>query len=272
MKIITLFLILILCLNSFAQSPYKDPTWTLDGGLLLGTVGLKAIASMTEKNVKTLSIEQVNDLNKNDLNWLDKGAASQNSEFARNSTGVVTISSFIVPAFLFTSSKVRSDWGRFSLMYLETFELSAALTDVVKNMAQRIRPYVYNPEYPIKGYDDLEFDDKIDNKDANKSFFSSDVSLAFALATFTSVVYNDYYPDSKMKPYIQVGTYAYASFVAYLRYASGWHYPTDIIAAALVGSSIGYLVPYIHRNEKISIGTSYRPENNAPMFNLSLHF
>ena len=39
----------------------------------------------------------------------------------------------------------------------------------------------------MEGYSDLEFDSKINNRDANKSFFSSDVSLAFTMATMTSM-------------------------------------------------------------------------------------
>jgi membrane-associated phospholipid phosphatase len=272
MKKVIILLTLILNSTLFAQSPYKNPSWTLDGGLLLGAVGLKGIISAIENNVKTLTLEQLNNLNREDVNRFDRNATHQNSEFARNNTGFVTMGSFVVPAFLFTSSKVRSDWGRFSLIYLETFLLTGGITDVVKNLAQRTRPYVYNPDVPLDGYDYKEFDNKVDNKDAHKSFFSSDVSLAFSLATMTSIVYNDYYPDSKLKPYVWGGTMAYAGFVAYLRYACGWHYPTDIISAALVGSTIGWLIPYLHKNDGLSVGTSYQPHNNTPMVMFSFRF
>ena len=255
--LIMVLILLILSSTIFAQSqyksPYNKPSFVLDGGLFLGVVGLATINKATEDNVKTLSLTEVNNLGRDGLNAFDRNATYQNSKFARDNTGIVTMASFAVPALLFTSSKVRSDWSTFSLMYLETFALTGALTNVAKNVVQRTRPYVYNPDYPLHGYDDLDFDDKVDNQDANKSFFSSDVSLAFSLATMTSIVYSDYYPDSKLKPYVWGGTMAYASFVAYLRYASGWHFPTDIVSGALVGSAIGWLVPYLHRNTDVSM-------------------
>jgi len=254
------------------ESPYQDLSWTLDGGLLLSAVGLKAIASATESSVKMLSLEDVTNLNKDDLNWLDKSATSRNSEFARNTTGAATIVSFFVPALLLWSSKVRDDWGTFTLMYLEIFALSATVADVAKNLAQRTRPFVYNPDVPLEGYDDLEFDDKVDNKDANKSFFSSDVAIAFALASFTTTVFNDYYPNSKLKPYVNVGTGLYAAFVAFLRYDSGWHFPTDIIAGAVVGGTIGWLVPSLHKNNNVSVGMSYQPNIESNLFTISYRF
>ena len=92
------------------------------------------------------------------------------------------------------------------------------------------------------------------------------------MATMTSMVYDDYYPDSKWGPWIKVGTFSYAAFVSYLRYASGWHYPTDIIAGALVGSTIGWLIPYLHKNDRIVIGTSYQPVSDTPMIMFSYRF
>jgi membrane-associated phospholipid phosphatase len=265
--LLTVLIFLIISSTIFAQSqyksPYKEPSWALDGGSILGAFGFAAIDKATADNVKTLLLAEVNNLSRDDLNAFDRNATYQNSKFARNNTGIVTMASFAVPAFLFTSSKVRSDWRSFSLMYLETFALTGAITNVAKNVVQRTRPYVYNPDYPLYGYDDLDFDDKVDNQDANKSFFSSDVSLSFSLATMTSIVYSDYYPDSKLKPYVWGGTMAYATFVAYLRYASGWHFPTDIISGALVGSAIGWLVPYLHRNADVSIGASYQQDINV---------
>jgi membrane-associated phospholipid phosphatase len=41
--------------------------------------------------------------------------------------------------------------------------------------------------------------------------------------------------------------YAGALSVASLRVAAAKHFPTDVIAAAALGSGIGWLVPTIHR-------------------------
>ncbi|MCK9426362.1 MAG: phosphatase PAP2 family protein [Ignavibacteriaceae bacterium] len=43
------------------------------------------------------------------------------------------------------------------------------------------------------------------------------------------------------------GSLLSASLVGYLRYVSGNHYPTDILIGAVVGSAIGYFIPYLHQ-------------------------
>jgi membrane-associated phospholipid phosphatase len=47
----------------------------------------------------------------------------------------------------------------------------------------------------------------------------------------------------------------FASVTGYLRYYSGKHYPTDIIAGAIIGSITGWGIPALHRkrNENISV-------------------
>jgi membrane-associated phospholipid phosphatase len=39
---------------------------------------------------------------------------------------------------------------------------------------------------------------------------------------------------------------AIATSVAFLKIKAGYHYPTDVIAGALVGSGVGLLVPVLH--------------------------
>jgi len=48
-----------------------------------------------------------------------------------------------------------------------------------------------------------------------------------------------------------------ASTVGYLRYEAGVHFPTDILIGAIVGSAIGYAIPYLHRagKENVSVTT-----------------
>jgi membrane-associated phospholipid phosphatase len=50
-----------------------------------------------------------------------------------------------------------------------------------------------------------------------------------------------------MKPYVWIGSLATATAVGYLRYDAGLHYPSDVIVGALVGGSVAYLVPRLHR-------------------------
>ena len=91
--------------------------------------------------------------------------------------------------------------------------------------------------------------------DARKSFYSSHTAFAFASAVFLSTTYDEYFPESRWRGWIWAVSLTGASTVGYLRYAAGEHFPTDILAGALLGAATGYLVPVLHRigAEKISV-------------------
>jgi membrane-associated phospholipid phosphatase len=66
-----------------------------------------------------------------------------------------------------------------------------------------------------------------------KSFPSGHATLAFSVATSLSLQYK--------KWYVVIPAYAWASSVAYSRMYLGRHYPTDVLAGAVVGIGSGYL-------------------------------
>ena len=73
------------------------------------------------------------------------------------------------------------------------------------------------------------------------SFPSGHTTHAFALATSVSLVYERWY--------IVVPSYLWAGTVGYTRMALGVHYPSDVLAGALLGSGSAYLCHRI--NQKI---------------------
>ena len=83
--------------------------------------------------------------------------------------------------------------------------------------------------------------------DPEGSFFSRHTSLAFASAVFLATTHDAYYPDSEARPYVWAGSLLAAAAVGWMRYEAGEHFPTDIIAGAVVGSAVGYAVPRLHR-------------------------
>jgi membrane-associated phospholipid phosphatase len=88
---------------------------------------------------------------------------------------------------------------------------------------------------------------------------------------FLSTVFSDLYPESHWKYVVWSGSLLAASATAYLRYKSGMHYPSDLIAGAIVGSAIGYLVPVLHRNKESDVSNSHA--SSTPLaFNLKMNF
>lgn len=228
---------------SFAQSPYKLDL-TKDAAIT-GTGILSSVtALMINSKVKSFSIEEINNLSLNEINWLDRDAVKNWSEDYSFASDLLVSFSAAAPALLFLSEKVRKDFITVSAMYLETVIYSMSLPYLSKGSFQRARPFVYNNNVPLE--------EKL-TSDARKSFFSGHATLAFSMAVFFSTVYGDYFPDSKYKPYVWAGSLIIATLTGYSRFEAGKHFPTDIIAGAIVGSAIGYIIPQIHKSNETQI-------------------
>lgn len=88
---------------------------------------------------------------------------------------------------------------------------------------------LFNRPRPVETYPDL-----IDaySHTSDRSFPSGHTSSAFALATSLTIVYP--------KWYIVAPSYFWAASVGYSRMNLGMHYPTDVIAGAVLGAGSAY--------------------------------
>jgi len=103
----------------------------------------------------------------------------------------------------------------------ETFAASAFISLALKSITKKDRPYVTYPE--------------IDNvvEESSYSFPSGHTSSAFATATSLSMAYP--------KWYVIAPSFLWAGAVGYSRMYLGVHYPTDVLAGAIVGSGSAFL-------------------------------
>lgn len=101
--------------------------------------------------------------------------------------------------------------------------VNTIISQVLKYTINRERPY---EKYPllINPYDKTE---------SGKSFPSGHTSTAFSLAASLSIEYK--------KWYVVVPAYTYAAAVGYSRLYLGEHYPSDVLAGAVVGIGSAYL-------------------------------
>lgn len=80
----------------------------------------------------------------------------------------------------------------------------------------------------------------------NVSFFSGHTTLAFALAVSAGTIAS--MRHHRLAPLMWATGLALASTAGYLRIAADRHYATDVLTGAVVGSLIGFSVPYfMHR-------------------------
>jgi membrane-associated phospholipid phosphatase len=102
-----------------------------------------------------------------------------------------------------------------------TVIISAVIATSLKYSIQRPRPYIT--------YSNLDEN----TESTSPSFPSGHTSAAFSLATSLSVAYP--------KWYVIVPAYTWASGAAYSRLTLGAHYPSDVLAGAIIGSGSAWL-------------------------------
>jgi membrane-associated phospholipid phosphatase len=225
-----------------AQTLPRDSVYELRTGreLTLLAVGgtLKGTAYWLNKNSSALTQSQITGLDANNMNSFDRGATKNWSPEAGRISDWTLFSTAGVVGLAALPTLRQKKWFTVPLMYVETIGLMWGLQDVVKQTALRTRPFVYNVAAPMS--------DKLE-KDARLSFFSGHAAISFSSAVFASTVFGHYFPVSRWRPVVWVGSLALAGTTAYLRYEAGKHYPTDILVGAAVGSAVGWLVPKLHQ-------------------------
>ncbi len=113
------------------------------------------------------------------------------------------------------------------IFMVEAFCVNAFTTTAMKLAFKRDRPFVTYP-----------FLDK-QAEAGSYSFPSGHTSSAFALATSLSLAYP--------KWYVVAPSYVYACAAGYSRMHLGVHYPSDVLAGAIVGAGSAVLSHYLQR-------------------------
>jgi membrane-associated phospholipid phosphatase len=168
-----------------------------------------------------------------DARWESRGAAGTLSDVtAFGITPAVTLG-------LVTWDAYRDgDWRQAvadDLVIVEAAAAAVLVVDGIKYGAARKRPYVRElPPGTATGGDD------------NRSFPSGHTALAFSLATASGTVAT--MRGYRHAPWVWGAGMTLAAFTGYLRMAADKHYASDVVVGALVGSLVGWTVPYLlHR-------------------------
>jgi len=178
------------------------------------------------------------------LNGLDRKVLGNHSSGARIASDALVISGMVLPhlAGLLDAliSKPSDGWGGYakdSLVLIETLAVSFSVNQVVKYAVRRPRPFVY---------DATLMDTERTTPDAALSFYSGHTSTVFCMATAYSYTFTKRHPNSPLVIPVWLATHALAATTGVLRVEAGKHFWTDVLAGAAIGSTIGFLVPYLH--------------------------
>jgi membrane-associated phospholipid phosphatase len=232
-------------LYSTDSSPYRLSVAT-DSVLIGSGAALMALTLYTKGKVDPLTDAEIEALTPGNINRFDRSAADNWSPNGDIWSSIILASAMISPLGFVLNDKTRDDFIVLGVMYGESLLITNGLNMTIKDIVQRKRPFTYNPDAPYK--------DKKE-KDAVLSFYSGHTANAFNSAVFVSTVFSDYYPQSQWRYAVWGTSLLAASATGYLRYYAGKHYPTDIIAGAVIGSITGWGIPALHRNrsENISV-------------------
>lgn len=176
------------------------------------------------------------------LNALDATVLGNYSPTAYTVSDIGVMSLVLLPIALDLIDSGGDGWIEDTVVHLETILLNQAVTQLVKAAVRRPAPIVYDASVPLA---------EREGAVANRAFFSGHTSTAFAAATSYAVTYWLRHPDDPWRWVVLFAAETLALGVGLLKLAAGYHYWTDIGAGALVGSSLGLLVPLSHAVEEV---------------------
>jgi membrane-associated phospholipid phosphatase len=220
------------------QSPYQT-SWKSELIVTGGGAATFGLSQYLKSRVTLFTPEQLERLDHEVLPDFDELAVSNTSWRAGDASDIVLNVSQALPLLFLTAREPRCHFGQVALLYGETVLINAGLTYIVKYTVRKPRPYVYNPDTPAG---------RIQTVNAQASFVSGHTSATASATFFMARVFADFYPDSPWKPVVWSAAAVVPAVTGYLRVRAGNHYPTDVIGGYILGASVGYLVPFLHRN------------------------
>ena len=166
-------------------------------------------------NAQNTDINILRDINVNRNENLDSSF-----KFITNTAVPVSV---VTPIIIYSVGLIKKDSTikKQAIFIGETFLVSAFITVALKHSVKRERPF--------DTYSDIDKETSA----PGYSFPSGHTSLAFATATSLSMAYP--------KWYVIAPSFVWAGAVGYSRMHLGVHYPSDVLAGAIIGSGSAYL-------------------------------
>lgn len=157
------------------------------------------------------------------------------TEFYQQISNTTNYISMLAPATVLATGLIRNDkiTTQKGLYMAETLVASSLITAGLKAAFRRQRPFKKDP-FIVPA-----------SNGGSPSFPSGHTSEAFATATSLTMAYP--------KWYVAVPAYTWAGLVGYSRMYLGVHYPTDVLAGAIVGAGSAWLMnkanKWLHRKK-----------------------
>jgi membrane-associated phospholipid phosphatase len=181
---------------------------------------------------------EINALNPNDLNSLDRSSAGNTDEKAKAASDKFFLGSIPAPLLLMLDKEIRKDGLKVGLLYLEAMSITGVFYTGSSMLVGRLRPRTYNTALPM---------DERTRGAGKNSFISGHPALVATSTFFMAKVYSDYHPEMKNKWILYTLAGGASLATGLLRIKAGEHFPTDVMAGLPVGILSGILVPHFHK-------------------------
>lgn len=232
--------------NDKPESPYET-SWAVDGPWIGVGLGLNALGFTLIQNKESLTLEEMNALSKDDVFIIDRFVAGKTNEGADDLSYIPFYTSFAVPFAMMLAPDISPHAGQISVLFVESMATTGAIYTLTAGLVKRPRPLTYNTSLP----EHLRREGS-----AQRSFIGGHTAATASASFFAAKIFNDFYPDSRAKPYVWATAAILPAWVAYLRTISGKHFLTDNIAGYAVGAASGILIPELHKKENENIKLS----------------
>lgn len=180
------------------------------------------------------------------LNGLDKLVAGKYSTGWSTASDIGLASLALGTAAVLISDEGILDAINDGVVVGEATLSATAVASIMTLAAGRPRPFLFgDPSMPESYKAPLSVRN---SSDAGLSFLSSHTSEAFAIVTALVVAERRLHPGSPRAKIIAGIGYTIASFVALSRVMAGYHFVTDVVGGAVVGTSLGVLIGSVHNS------------------------
>lgn len=217
--------------TAYSLSPAREVS------LFSAGISFNALGYIQSRNTSVLKVEDIEKLDRNDLDGLDRTATYNYSTKSRHASDKLLVGSLFLPTLLMIDPHQRNQLGEKGTMLAQTYLINAGTTLLVKSLVRRTRPFVYNENAPLS--------EKL-KADARMSFFSGHTSFTASSAFFTASMLTANGQNKDLAPVIWSSAAVLPAVQGYLRWKAGKHFPTDIFIGYAIGAGLGYLIPKIH--------------------------
>ena len=170
----------------------------------------------TSASSQNFDINLLKPINKNETNFKNKYLELNASSVSPLSVGIPA--GIAIAGFISHNKQLQKD----ALYMGGAFIVSSIITQTTKRIVNRQRPF-----------ETYAFIVKRDDENGGLSFPSGHTSAAFCTATSVALRYR--------KWYFVVPSYVFAFSTGWARMYQGVHYPTDVLAGAVVGAGSAWL-------------------------------